>query len=421
MKERKRFIAGLISGVAVCLALSLAAGVFAALRGWRPPGAGAFNFGLSPEGGSPEDKIPARWDVLPEGAVTKINEIYKILDKHYVDGYDKSETLDSLYAGLVYGIGDPYTVYMNEASFNSFMQDTEGSFAGIGIVVSIDDIDNRIVVVSPFEGCPGARAGILAKDKIVRVNGYDVNGDNMDEAVSMMKGAPGTSVTVSVYRESARQEMEFTIIRENIEVPTITHRDIGGGVGYIRVSQFSRVTDAQFALALSELKAAGMRGLIVDLRNNPGGLLDVVCNIADMLLPEGTIVYTEDKNGRRVTTKSDAGALNMPLILLVNNGSASASEVLSGAVKDLGVGELLGERTFGKGLVQNIYKLSDGSAVKVTIAKYYTPSGVCIQGEGIAPDYEVDMADEMYSNLSELTLEQDIQLKRAADILRGKF
>lgn len=350
----------------------------------------------------------------------KINDIYKILDSSYVGDYDKQQTVEAMYQGLVYGVGDPYTTYMNKDNFDDFMQDTEGSFAGIGVVVSVDESDNKIVVVSPFEGCPGALAGILPKDKILKVNGYDVYGDTLHEAVALMKGVPGTSVTVTIYRESTKETFDLDIIRDNIEVPTVTHKMVSPEIGYIRITQFTRVTKEQYFAALSDLKAQRMKGLIIDLRNNPGGLLDVVCDITDSLVPEGTIVYTEDKNGKRDYTKSDKDFLNLPLLVLVNGNSASASEVLSGAVKDMGMGELVGTQTFGKGLVQNIFRMSDGSALKVTVAKYYTPSGVCIQGEGIPPNHKVEMDDKLSVSIANLTLEEDIQLNAAAKIMEGK-
>lgn len=351
----------------------------------------------------------------------KINEIYKILDSYYVGDYDKDQTADAMYQGLVYGVGDPYTSYMNKDSFESFMEDTDGSFAGLGIVVSVDTTDNKIVVVAPFDDSPGAKAGILPKDKIIKVNGYEVSGDMLNEAVSLMKGMPGTSVTITIYRESTNETLDLDIVRDNIEVPTVTHKMIDENIGYIRISQFTRVTDSQYFTALNDLKAQNMKGLIIDLRNNPGGLLDVVCTITNSLIPEGTVVYTEDKNGKRDYTKSDKDYLNLPLLILVNENSASASEVLAGAVKDTGVGELVGMQTFGKGLVQNIFKISDGSAVKVTIAKYYTPSGVCIQGEGIAPNHKVEMDDSLSVLISSLTLEEDVQLGAAVNIMKGKI
>ena len=350
----------------------------------------------------------------------KIDTIYEILDRYYVDDYDKAETVESMYYGLVQGIGDPYTSYMNSAAFVKFREDTEGQYAGIGVTVSVDTTDNTIVVVTLFEGYPGAQSGMLPGDKIVSVNGHDVSGDTLDDAVSMMKGQPGTSVDVTIYRPSEKQMHEMTLTREKIDIPTVSHKMLDNGIAYIRITNFDRITYDQFMKAYNDVKGE-MTGLILDLRGNPGGLLDVVVKITNVLVPEGIITYTEDKYGKREDHKSDANAIQVPLLLLVNGGSASASEVLSGAVKDMGVGQLVGTRTFGKGLVQNIFPMSDGSAIKATIAKYYTPNGVCIQGEGIEPDYPVEMSDKLSIRISSLSLEEDAQLSAAIDIMHKKL
>ncbi len=360
----------------------------------------------------------------------KIDNIYTLLDKYYVNDYDIDETLESLYYGIVYGVGDPYTVYMSKDVFTKFQEETEGTYAGIGVGVNIDPADNTIIVIAPFEGCPGADAGILAGDKIIKINDVDVSGDILDEAVSMMKGDPGTTVDITLFRPSENKIIEVSVTREKIDVPTVSHKMLANNVGYIKITQFDRVTYDQFALAYNDLKNS-MSGLIIDLRNNPGGLLNVVTDITDMLVPSGNIVYTEDKNGDKIYTKSNANHIDVPLLILVNGNSASASEVMSGAVQDMGVGELIGTQTFGKGVVQNIFPLGDGSAVKVTIAKYYTPNGICIQGTGLTPNYEVQMDAKKIiksaainsddSDKLQEAINEDIQLKRALEIMSDKI
>jgi carboxyl-terminal processing protease len=236
----------------------------------------------------------------------------------------------------------------------------------------------------------------------------------------MTKGAPGTIVTITVYRPSDKASFDISIVREKIDIPTVSSKMVGDGFGYIRITAFDRVTYDQFKSAYDDMGEKGAKGLIIDLRNNPGGLLDTVAKITDILVPKGILVYTEDKNGNKEYTYSDENAVKVPLAILVNANSASASEVLSGAVKDLKAGVLVGEKTFGKGIVQNLYPLSDGSAVKVTVAKYYTPSGVCIQGDGIEPDYPVALPNGPAAGLSGLEESEDTQLQKAIQVLEEK-
>lgn len=363
-------------------------------------------------------RIPVNSEMSVE---SKIKNIYNILDSYYVNEYDKDRVKEGMYAGLVSELGDPYTSYMDSDTLTGFMERTEGTYAGVGIVVSVDTKDNRLIVISPFEGSPAHRAGIMPGDKITKINDSAVNGDTFNQAVEMMKGQPGTTVRVTMFRESDNSTFDVEIVRENIDIPTVSHKMLDNDIGYIRITSFDAVTTKQFTQAYEELTGQNMGSLIIDLRNNPGGLLKVVCEIADMLVDSDFIVYTEDKNGKREYTYGNKDRINIPLVMLINGNSASASEVLSGAVKDTGTGVLVGEKSFGKGLVQNIYFLPDGSGVKVTIAKYYTPSGICIDGEGIIPDHVVEMDDEKAMNISSLSLEEDVQLKKAVDVAMVKM
>ncbi|MDR1559029.1 MAG: S41 family peptidase [Clostridiales bacterium] len=351
----------------------------------------------------------------------KISEIMGVLDSHSINPYEQDELRENMFRGLVAGVGDPYTTYFDEKSLNSFMQSTEGTYGGIGVVVTSDPKDKLVTIVTAYEGAPGALSGLKTGDKFMKVNGLDVSDASLDDVTTMTKGQAGTAVRITVYRASEDRTFDVNVVRQKIDIPTISQKVLEGNIGYIRISAFDRVTVDQFVSAYNELHDGGMRGLIIDLRNNPGGLLDVVTKISDILVPEGIIVYTEDKSGLREYINSDKNAISVPLVLLVNGNSASASEVLSGAVKDLNVGVLVGTKTFGKGIVQNLYPLSDGSAVKVTVAKYYTPSGVCIQGDGIIPDYVVEMSDEDTARISELTLEEDAQLSKAVEIVNEKI
>ena len=347
----------------------------------------------------------------------KINEIINILDTHSINPYKEEELVENMYRGLLAGVGDPYTSYFDKKSLNSFMQSTEGTYGGIGVVVKSDPKDNLVTVITAYEGTPGALAGLKFGDKFIKVNGMDVRNAALDDVTSMTKGQAGTLVRLTIYRSSEDREFDVNVIRQKIDIPTIDKKILPDNIGYIRIAAFDRVTVDQFINAYNELQDEQMQGLIIDLRNNPGGLLDVVTKITDILTPEGVIVYTESKTGEREYIYSDKESINIPLVVLVNEHSASASEVLSGAVKDLKVGVLVGTKTFGKGIVQNLYPLSDESAIKVTVAKYYTPSGVCIQGEGIIPDYVVEMSEEDTARISDLTLETDVQLSKAYEVV----
>jgi len=347
----------------------------------------------------------------------KIDEIMSILDNHSINPFEEDELKESMFRGLLAGVGDPYTTYLDSRTFSSFMQSAEGTYGGIGVVVQSDPIDKIVTIHVVFDGTPGASAGLQPGDKFMEINGMDVSAVGLEEVTSLTKGRAGTSVRLTIYRPSEDRLFEVNIVREQINIPTVNSEMLHDNIGYIRISSFDRVTVGQFQEAFDELQNEQMRGLIIDLRNNPGGLLDVVSKITNMLTPEGIIVYTEDVNGNREYIYSDADYAGLPLVILVNEFSASASEVLSGAVRDLNVGTLVGETTFGKGIVQNLYPLSDGSAIKVTVARYYTPGGISIQGEGLVPDYVVEMSNEDAIRIGQLEFDEDAQLSKAHEII----
>ncbi|MDR1687574.1 MAG: S41 family peptidase [Clostridiales bacterium] len=346
----------------------------------------------------------------------KIETIYKILDSYYVNDYDKNEVEEGIYAGMVNKLDDPYSTYMDAEALKNFQHRMNGTYPGIGIIVSVDEAKNRVVVVSPFEGSPAFEAGIKPGDYIIKIDGTDVDGSTYNEAVELLRGEAGSKTTLTLLRESDSSVFEAQIVREDVDLPTVSHKMLESEIGYIRISSFDEVTSKQYASSYNDLTKKGMRSLILDLRNNPGGLLNVVCEIADTLVDTEYIVYTENKQGTREYTYGDKKRIEIPLIVLINGNSASASEVLSGAVKDTGTGVLVGEKSFGKGLVQSVKQLPDGSGIKVTIAKYYTPSGVCIDGTGIVPNYTVEMDSDMAMNIASLTQEEDVQLKKAVDV-----
>jgi carboxyl-terminal processing protease len=262
---------------------------------------------------------------------------------------------------------------------------------------------------------------MLPGDKIIKVNGADVTGDKMDEAVDIMRGEPGTTVNVTIYRESELKKFDLTLERKIVEVPTVSYKMLENSIGYIELTQFDGVSYEQFKKAYDALNQAGQKGLILDLRYNPGGRLDIVEQIADLLIPKGPIVYVEYKGkGKKVDKESDANAVKVPLAVLVNGYSASASEVLTGAIKDYQVGKVIGTTTFGKGIVQSLIPLQDGSGIKVTTAKYYTPSGVCIHGIGIEPDYVVELPEELKNKLV-IDPAKDTQLQKAIEVVNQQM
>lgn len=335
----------------------------------------------------------------------KIKEIENIVEKHYVNEYDENFMEETMYKGMVASLKDPYSSYMSKDELNDFLQNTEGNYVGIGIMVNLTE-DEKININKVFDNSPAQQSGLKANDKIIKVEGVSVNLENYQDLVTKIKGEEGTTVNLTIQRNDEGKVFNIDIIRKNVAVPTVEFKTLEDNIGYIKITQFDRVTYDQFKQAFESL--SNTDGLIIDLRDNPGGLLTTVVQIADLLLPEGTITYIEDKNGNRDYHKSDANYYNKPLAVLVNENSASASEILSGAIKDFGAGKLIGQKTYGKGVVQNLYKISDGSGVKITMAKYYTPSGVCIDQTGIEPDYKVENNEDST---------QDLQLEKAINVI----
>nr|WP_317356909.1 S41 family peptidase [uncultured Tyzzerella sp.] len=337
----------------------------------------------------------------------KTAQIESIINKYYVNDYDEQLMEEMMYKGMIASLKDPYSYYMSEKELKEFLDDTEGNYVGIGIMVNLTE-DEKIHINKVFDGSPAQDSGLKEGDKIMKVEDKEVNLENYQEVVSDIKGEEGTKVKLNIYREKENKTFNVEVLRKSLDVPTVEYKLLDDNIGYISISQFDRVTYDQFKKVYDALN--GSNGLIIDLRDNPGGLLTTVNKITDMLVPEGTITYIEDKQGNRDYHKSDANYYNKPLVILVNKNSASASEVLSGAVKDFGVGKLVGETTYGKGVVQNMYQLADGSGVKITMAKYYTPSGVCIQGTGIEPDYKVTNPENS---------DKDLQLEKGIEVIKN--
>lgn len=348
----------------------------------------------------------------------KIEIIHAILEHNFVGELDEQAMLDAMFAGMLYGVGDRYTSYMSAYEFQRFIQFSSGTYVGIGAVVARAE-DGSVLIVSPYQGSPAYTAGLLPGDRIRKVNGEDITSNDLSVTIGMIQGPEGTTVTLTIYREMDGTTFDLDITRAIIEIPTIKSEMLENNIGYIRMSGFERVTYNQFVDAFNNLTEEGMEGLILDLRNNPGGFLDVVVNITDRLVPEGLIVYTEDAHGNRREQRSDSRQIEIPLVILINGNSASASEVLAGAAMDHGIARLVGEQSFGKGLVQDIFPLPDGSAIRVTIATYYTPNGTSIHGEGLTPHYVVPMDDYRNARVHQLTLEEDIQKQKAIEVIEN--
>ncbi|PKM51322.1 MAG: hypothetical protein CVV02_06880 [Firmicutes bacterium HGW-Firmicutes-7] len=363
------------------------------------------------------DAADKEYDSLLE----KLADIDKVLDSKYYEDFDEDTLLEAAYKGYVSGIGDPYTSYFSKEQFDLFLEDSAGSYEGIGVVVTFGENGEDIEVLSPFAGSPGEKAGVRQGDRILKVDGLDISGMTLEEAVKLIKGPKGSSVVLSVYRKKDDKILDVSIVRDVINMETVTYEMLEGNIGYLNISGFQEVTYDQFMEALKSLEKQGQEGMIIDLRNNPGGLVYIVAQIADELLKEGLIVYTEDKDGKREEIFSDEKhQFNKPLVVLVNEYSASASEILAGAIKDHEVGTIVGEKTFGKGLVQGSYQLEDGSAIKVTIAKYFTPSGNYIHKIGIVPDVEVQLPEEL-KNQFKVDRDQDTQLIKAIEVMKELY
>lgn len=359
---------------------------------------------------------------IPRGEMSQYEKLLSLKDflqKNYYKQLDEEELMEGAIKGMFDSIEDPYTQYMNDKEFGDLMTQTSGIYGGIGIVVTPGE-DGYVTVVSPIEGTPGEKAGLLPGDKIISVDGQVISGDKLDSAVELMKGEVNTEVTLSILRQEKSEPFDVNIVREEIRLETVRSEVIENNIGYIKISNFDEKTAQDFETQLNNLESQGIDGLVLDLRNNPGGLLDQCVEIADMLLGEQTIVYTEDRNGNREIQKSDKKQFELPLSVLVNEGSASASEILSGAIKDGNRGKIIGTTTFGKGLVQQVRPLNDGTGFKFTISEYFTPNGINIHGTGIEPDIIVELQE---SDIDETTgqILNDTQLTKAINTIKGEI
>ena len=356
-------------------------------------------------------------DLTDQAVQEKLTEIEGLMNNYYLDELDSDQIETWLYKGAVAGLGDPYAAYYTEEEYQSLRDSTNGSYCGIGVEISQNISTGIVTITRVFEDGPAMEAGLCPGDILYKVGDMEATGQDLTMIVSRIKGEENTEAQISVARDGEEDYLEFQVKRRVIEIQTVSSAMLENQIGYIAITSFDDVTSEQFIKALDELETQGIKGLIVDLRDNGGGLVSSVCAILDRLLPEGLIVYTEDKYGNREEETSDAEHyFDKPLAVLVNGNSASASEIFAGAVKDYEIGTLIGTKTYGKGIVQKIYPLSDGTAVKLTVSKYYTPKGNNIHGIGIEPDVEIEL-DEALEKKAVVSLEEDNQLQKARELL----
>ena len=340
----------------------------------------------------------------------KLNAIDSVLDSFYFEEVDDEKAKDSIYKAYLSSYGDKYTVYYTADEYKKLTETTNGTFSGIGAVCQISS-EGGILLVDVYESGAGYKAGLRSGDRIIQVDGTDVTDMDLSSAVALVKGEKGTQVGLKIVRDGATSD--YTVVRDEIEVQTVNYAITEDNIGYISVSQFENVTAKQFKAAIEELKSEGAKGIIIDIRNNPGGLLTTVISMLKDILPNGLIVYTEDKDGNRIEySDNDNEELDMPLAVLVNGNSASASEIFAGAIQDYGKGVIVGTQTFGKGIVQTVKPLTDGSAIKFTIAKYFTPKGQDIHGKGVTPDVVVEYDKDA---------DEDTQISAALESVRAQI
>lgn len=364
-----------------------------------------------------EDVVFEEDSVVSLELVAKLQGLEQVVDEFfYLEEVTDEELADGIYRGMMWALEDPYTEYYTAEELNEIMNQTEGIYYGIGAYVSADEDTGLAKISGVIAGAPAEEAQLRANDLIYEVDGESTYGLSLTEVVALIKGEEGTEVVLTILREGESDYLQIPVTRRKVESPTVEFEMLEDDMAFIQIVEFDEVTIDQFAEALAMAKGSGMKGLIIDLRGNPGGSLNAVVEIARMILPEGMIVYTEDKSGKRVEYTCDGKRkLEVPLVVLIDMNSASAAEILAGAVQDYDMGTLVGTTTFGKGIVQQIIPFKDGSAVKMTISSYFTPSGRDIHGEGVAPDITVEFDMDAYYDTED---SYDNQLEKAKEVLK---
>ena len=354
--------------------------------------------------------------IISSDTETKLSYLKKLIDETYLHDVKEKDLNEGIYKGYVEGLGDQYSAYYDKKETKELTESLDGSFSGIGAVMTQDASSGVITITRVYDDSPAKKAGIKAGDVLYRVEEKTVTGKDLDKVVSWIKGKKGTKVNLTLLRGTNSDKIKVTATRDVINVETVKYKVLENQIGYISISEFDSVTGAQFAKALKQLQKKNIEGLVVDLRNNPGGSLSTVCDILDSILPKGLIVYTKDKNGKKEEYTSDEKhRLNLPMSVLVNGQSASASEIFAGAVQDYGKAEIIGTQTYGKGVVQNLFDLKDGTCVKLTTSEYFTPKGRNIDGKGITPDVKIEY------KYNAKDPKADNQLDKAVSVVKDKI
>jgi carboxyl-terminal processing protease len=398
-ENRRNYFWGLITGIALMLSITFF--VVSGINIYNKLIKGT----LSPDTSSAES-------ITDKSINKKLGVLEDTIEQYFWQDVDEQTLEDGIYKGLLDSLDDPYSVYYTSEELIAMQEQTEGIYYGIGAYISQDTDAGYVRISGVMKNTPAEESGLMQDDYIYKVDGEDMQGQDSSYVVSKIKGEEHTYVTITVIREGESDPIDISVERRKIESPTVEYEMYDDGMAYIQITEFDLVTSSQFEEAYNQAKADGMKGLIIDLRSNPGGNLSTVCDIAREILPEGLIVYTEDKYGKREEYTCDGkNEIQVPLVVLTNGYSASASEILAGAVKDYGIGKLVGTTTFGKGIVQKVINLSDGSAVKLTVSSYFTPAGNNIHKIGIEPDVEVEFDSDLYKEGT------DNQLEKAKEVL----
>ena len=406
-KKSNAFLKGVVTGLAAAIVISLCALIL-----------GKFAYqNLTVTTKATGNAAASDASVVNSKTMQKMQVLQDTINNYYMEDTDADALQEGAYHGMVEALEDPYSTYYSTEELEETQKAIQGIYYGIGAYIGMDAEVGMARISKVMEGSPAEADGVLAGDYIYKVGDEYVKGLTLEEIIAKVKGPEDTKVKLTMLRENQTDPVELEVTRKKIESPTVNHRTLEGGISYIQITEFDAVTVDQFTEAMAEEKVSGMNGLILDLRDNLGGNLAAVNDIARQILPKGMIVYTEDKYGKREEYTCDGShELQVPLVVLVNGNSASASEILAGAIKDYKMGTLLGTTTFGKGIVQRIISLSDGSALKLTVSKYFTPNGNNIHKIGIEPDEELKMDIEQY--IKDGT---DNQLDRAVEIIQKKL
>lgn len=355
-------------------------------------------------------------EVLSDDFLRKADSLIKMIDDYYLYEYNTEEMQIAMYRAIFEALGDPYSTYYTAEELNSFLESSSGTYCGIGVVVQQNAETGVVTAVRPYLNCPGYEAGIRPGDIIYAVGGVEITGMDLNAAVTLIRGEEGTTVTITLIRDGEKMDVEVT--RRQIQIETVTYEMLDNKVGYIKVEEFDEVTAEQFSAAIDDLNSQGMTMLVIDLRDNPGGLLNIVVEMLDYVVPKGVVVSVKDKNGSGKSYNStNDPKVTVPYAVLVNGNSASASEIFAGAVQDYSAGTIVGTTSYGKGIVQSIYSFRDGTGAKITIEDYYTPSGRSIHKLGVTPDVEIDLPDDL-KKLVTIPHDEDTQLQKAIEVLK---